>query len=219
MKVLIADDHAIVRDGLKQLLGSQPDMVVVGEAEDGVDALNKAKSLRPDVVLLDIAMPRLSGLEVVRLIKEAVVKVQVVILTMFQKEAYVYQALSAGALGYVLKASRQSDILKALRYAHRGECFLSSKINAEVMASYLESKKSRPTVRGYDLLSEREQQVFRLVVEGNTTGEISGILSICAKTVEKHRSSIMRKLDIHDSVGLVKYAVKIGIADPETWNY
>jgi len=217
MRVLLADDHAVVRAGLRQLLSNQPDMEVVGEATDGVDAVEKAKSLRPDVTLLDIAMPHLSGLDAVRLIKEAVPQTQIVVLSMHQKEAYVHQAFASGALGYVLKASPSSDVLEAIRAVHRGEYFLSSKIKADVIGAYLQSRKEKPMVRGYDLLSEREQQVFRLIVEGNSTNAIADILCVSPKTVEKHRANVSRKLGIHDLVGMVKYAVKIGIVDPETW--
>ena len=217
MKVLIADDHAIVREGLKQLVNSQRDMEVIGEAEDGRQALEKAKSLRPDVTLLDIAMPGLSGLEAVRLIKEAVPDTQIVLLSMHKKEAYVHQAFTSGALAYVLKASPSSDVLEAIRTAHRGEYFLSSKIKAEVIGRYLESRKEKPAVRGYELLSEREQQVFRLMVEGNSTNQIADVLCVSPKTVEKHRGNVMNKLGIHDLVALVKYAIKIGIIDPELW--
>jgi two-component system response regulator NreC len=192
-------------------------MEVIGEAEDGRQALEKAKSLRPDVTLLDIAMPGLSGLEAVRLIKEAVTHTQIVVLSMHKKEAYVHQAFASGALAYVLKASPSSDVLEAIRTAHRGEYYLSSKIKAEVIGRYLESRKEKPAVRGYDLLSEREQQVFRLMVEGNSTNQIADVLCVSPKTVEKHRGNVMNKLGIHDLVALVKYAIKIGIIDPELW--
>ncbi|MBW2195775.1 MAG: response regulator transcription factor [Deltaproteobacteria bacterium] len=217
MRVLLADDHAIVREGLKQVLDDQQDMEVVGEASDGVEALEKAKSLRPDIVLLDIAMPRLSGLEAVGLIKDAVPDVRIVVLSMHKKEAYVHQVFTSGALGYVLKASPNSEVLEAIRAARRGEYFLSSKIRADVIGAYLESRKERPAVRGYDLLSEREQQVFRLVVEGSSTKKIADVLCVSPKTVEKHRANVMKKLDIHDLVGMVKYAVKIGVVDPDLW--
>ncbi len=217
MRILIADDHAIVREGLRQLLNSQRDMEVAGEAQDGREALEKAKSLRPDVTILDIAMPGLSGLEAVRLIKEAVPHTQIVVLSMHEKEAYVHQVFASGALAYVLKASPSTDVLEAIRAAHRGEYFLSSKIRAEVIGRYLESRKEKPAVRGYDLLSEREQQVFRLMVEGNSTNQIAEVLCVSPKTVEKHRGNVMNKLGIHDLVALVKYAIKIGIIDPELW--
>jgi DNA-binding NarL/FixJ family response regulator len=139
IRILIADDHAIVRDGLRQLLNSQADMEVTGEAEDGREALKKVKTLRPDVILLDIAMPRLSGLEVIALIREASTETQVVVLSMHAKETYVQQVLASGALGYVLKASPSTDILEAIRTAHRGEYFLSSRLKAEVIGQYLKT--------------------------------------------------------------------------------
>jgi two-component system response regulator NreC len=217
IRVLIADDHAIVREGLRQLLNGQEDMEAAGEAEDGRQALEKAKSLHPDVVLLDVAMPHLSGLEAIGLIREAVPKTQVVVLSMHSKETYVQQVLSSGALGYVLKASPSTDILEAIRMAHRGEYFLSSRLKAEVIGNYLKAKRSAPALRGYDLLSEREQQVFRLVAQGHSTCQIAGILCVSPKTVEKHRTSLMNKLGVHDRLELLKYAIKIGIVDPELW--
>lgn len=217
MRVLLADDHVIVREGLKKLLDGEPDITVVGEAADGIEALEKAKALRPDIVLLDITMPRLSGLEAVPLIKEALSNVKIVVLSMHKREAYVHQVFSSGALGYVLKASSSDEILEAVRTVFRGEYFLSSKIRSDVINVYLKSDREKPVVRGYDLLSEREQQVFRLVVEGNSTDTIADILCISPKTVEKHRASVMKKLDIHDVLGLIKYAVKVGIVDPELW--
>jgi two-component system response regulator NreC len=217
IRVLIADDHAIVRDGLRQLLNGQQDMEAVGEAGDGREALEKAKSLHPDVVLLDVAMPRLSGLEVISLIRESAPDSQIVVLSMHAKETYVQQALAAGALGYVLKASPSQDILEAIRAARRGEYFLSSRLRAEVIGKYLKTRKSAPSLRGYDLLSEREQQVFRLVAQGHSTDQIADILCVSPKTVEKHRTSLMNKLGVHDRLELLKYAIKIGIVDPELW--
>jgi two-component system response regulator NreC len=217
IRVLIADDHAIVRDGLRQLLNGQQDMEAVGEAGDGREALEKAKSLHPDVVLLDVAMPRLTGLEVISLIRESAPDSQIVVLSMHAKETYVQQALAAGALGYVLKASPSQDILEAIRAARRGEYFLSSRLRAEVIGKYLKTRKSAPSLRGYDLLSEREQQVFRLVAQGHSTDQIADILCVSPKTVEKHRTSLMSKLGVHDRLELLKYAIKIGIVDPELW--
>ena len=217
IRVLIADDHAIVREGLRQLLNGQTDMVVAGEAEDGRQALEKVKSLHPDVILLDIAMPHLSGLEVISLIREAAPETQVVVLSMHSKETYVQQVLSSGALGYVLKASPSTDILEAIRMAHRDEYFLSSRLKAEVIGKYLKTKRSTPALRGYDLLTEREQQVFRLVAQGHSTSRIADILCVSPKTVEKHRTSLMNKLGVHDRLELLKYAIKIGIVDPELW--
>lgn len=216
-KVLIADDHAIVREGLRHLLNSQQDMEVVGEAQDGMEALKRVKELQPDVTLLDIAMPRLSGLEAIHLIKRAVPHTQIVVLSMHQKEAYVHRVLESGALGYVLKASPSSEVLAAIRAVRRNEYFLSSKIGAEVVKIYLQRPKEEPSDSRYDLLSEREQQVFRLMVEGNSTKQIADILSVSPKTTEKHRANVMKKLGLHDLVALVKYAIKIGVIDPQLW--
>ena len=217
IKVLVADDHAIVREGLKQLINSQQDIEIVGEAGDGMEALEKIRALRPNVVLLDIAMPRLNGLEAISLIKEALPSVQIVVLSMHTKENYVHQALASGALGYVLKASPGPEVLGAIKAVHQGEYFLSSKIKAEVIGAYLKSRKRQPEIRGYDTLSERERRVFRLVVEGNTNKQIGDLLCVSPKTVEKHRSNVMKKLGKTDFLGMVKYAVKLGIADPELW--
>lgn len=217
IRVLIADDHAVVRSGLRQLMGDQPDLEVVGEAGDGREALEKVKTLKPDVIVLDIAMPGVSGLEAAALIREAVPSCQIVVLTMHGKENFVRQVLSSGALAYVLKASPVEDVLTAVRAAHRGEYFLSSKIEAEVVGAYLDHRREAPAVRGYDLLSEREQQIFRLVAEGNSTNQIAEVLCVSPKTVEKHRTNIMKKLGIKDRLEVVKYAVRIGIIDPQLW--
>jgi two-component system response regulator NreC len=217
IRILIADDHAIVRDGLRQLLNAQPDMEVAGEAGDGMQALEMARRLRPDVALLDIAMPRLSGIEAVGLIRESAPQTKIVVLSMHDKESYVQQVLAAGALGYVLKASPSSDILEAIRSAYRDDYFLSSKLRAEVIGAYVRKGSESKALRGYDLLSEREQQVFRLVAQGRSTAEIARILCVSPKTVEKHRAAVMSKLGIHDRLELLKYAIKIGIIDPELW--
>ncbi len=217
IKVLIADDHAIVRNGLRRLLEEERDMEVVGEAIDGLQTVKKVKSLHPDVALVDIAMPRLSGLEAVTLMKEAVPDIQVVLLSMHEKDAYVDRALSSGAKGYVLKASPTSDVLEAIRAVFSGEYFLSSRVNAKIIDTYLRNQKEKPNVTGYNLLSEREQQVFRMLVEGRETSETADILCISLKTVKKHRANIMKKLDVHNMVEMVKYAVKVGIIGPELW--
>ena len=217
IKILIADDHSVVRKGICQVIDDQPDMEVTGVACDGVEALDKARELIPDIVLIDIAMPNLSGLEAVSMIKEAVPKTEIVILSMHAKEIYVRQALSSGVMGYVLKDSPSTDILDAVHAANQGEYFLSSKIKAGVIDSYLENKKTKPVVRGYDLLSEREQQVFRLVVEGKSAKDIAELLFVSPKTIEKHRSNVMNKLGVHGRMELLKYAIKIGIVDPALW--
>ncbi len=217
IRVLIADDHDIVREGLRQVLNSRSDIDVVGEAVDGLQTLEKVKKLGPDVTIVDIAMPNLTGLDVIGPIKELAPDSQVVVLSLHAKESYVRQALKNGAIGYVLKASPSADIVDAIRSAHRGEYFLSARIKADVIENYLKTRETAPTVRGYDLLSEREQQVFRLVVDGKSTKEIADILHVSPKTVEKHRGSISTKLGIHGRIDLLKYAIKIGVVNPELW--
>ncbi len=217
IRVLITDDHDIVRSGLKQLLNDQPDMEVIGEARDGREALDIAKFLHPDVVTLDLTMPNLDGLEAAALIREVNPRPQMVIFTMHAKSGSVRQVLASGALGYVLKASPMSDILKAIKAVHRGEYYLSSNLNSEVIHKYVTGRKANDPVNGYDFLTDREQQVFCFVAKGHSTDQIADVFCISIKTVEKHRSSIMRKLNIHDRFKLLKYAIKIGIVDPELW--
>ncbi len=217
IRVLIADDHDIVREGLRQVLNSRADIEVVGEAVDGLQTLEKVKKLHPDVTVVDIAMPNLTGLDVIGPIKELAPDSHVVVLSLHAKESFVRQALKNGAFGYVLKASPSEDIVNAIRAAAKGEYFLSARIKANVIENYLKTKKTAPTVRGYDLLSEREQQVFRLVVDGKSTKEIADILFVSPKTVEKHRGSISTKLGIHGRIDLLKYAIKIGVVNPELW--
>ncbi|MFA6282910.1 MAG: response regulator transcription factor [Desulfurivibrionaceae bacterium] len=219
LKVMVADDHAIVRDGIRQLLLDHPAMELVGEAFDGKDVVRKAKQARPEVILLDIGMPGLNGLEAVSLLKEVSPESKVVIFSMYDKEAYVHQALASGAVGYVLKTDSGDDIILAIQKAAAGHYFLSAKLNTAVIMKFLSPKSGHDLgVTGYDSLSEREQQIFRLVVEGHTTKNIAQMLFLSPRTVEKHRSNIVKKLDIHDPMALVRYAVKIGVVDPELWS-
>jgi DNA-binding NarL/FixJ family response regulator len=218
ISVIIADDHTVVREGIRQIIGREPDMEVVGEASDGLEALDMVRNIKPNVIVLDIAMPGVTGLEAVNLIKETVPECEVVVLSMYSKESMIHRALDAGALGYVLKASPVSDVIEAVRAAHRGEYFMSSKIRAEVVSAYLRGRHDKPPVKGYDLLSEREQQVFRLVAEGNSTNQIADFLSVSPKTVEKHRTNMMKKLGLKNRMELVKEAIKIGIVDPDLWD-
>ena len=215
--VLIVDDHSIVREGLRQFINRQQDMEVIAEAVDGLQALEKVKALHPDVLLLDLAMPNMNGLEVIALIREDVPDTHIVVLSMHATDRYVHQALRSGARGYVLKASPSVDILEAIRKTARGEYFLSSKIRTEVIEMYSRTRQPEPTSRGYDLLTEREQQIFRLVVEGQSTRNIAELLHLSPKTVEKQRSSITRKLGIHGRLEMLKYAIKIGIVNPDLW--
>ncbi len=217
IKVLIADDHVMVREGLCQLLGTQPDIKVVGEASDGMEALEKAKTLRPDVLLLDIAMPVLSGLEAASLICQTVPETRVIILSMYEKEAYVHRALSAGALGYLLKGEPSDALLEAIRVVFKGRYFLSPKMTSGIIDVYLKNRKKELGTSRYELLTEREKQVFLLLAEGNSSATVSDILSISPKTIEKHRANICKKIGISNPIDMMKYAVRIGVIDPEFW--
>jgi len=218
VKVLVADDHAIVREGMCRLLADHPAMALVGQAVDGQDAVQKVRQLKPQILLLDIAMPGMNGLEVLTLLGEAAPETRVVILSMYDKEAYVHRALCAGARGYVLKTDSGREVIDAILKVAAGQYYLSDKLNAEVIKKYLNPLAEKNSLSaGYDCLTEREQQIFRLMVEGNPTKGIAQMLYLSPRTVEKHRSNIAQKLDIHDPMAMVRYAVKIGVVDPELW--
>lgn len=218
VRVLVADDHAVVRDGICWLLRSHPAIELIGEAVDGREVVRKSKQLKPDVILLDISMPRLNGLEAVALLGVAVPAAKVVILSMYDKEAYVHKALAAGARGYILKTDSGREVVEAIFRAASGQYYLSAKLKAEVIRKYLDPKSGPNAAElEYDRLTEREQQIFRLVVEGHSTKDIAGMLYLSPRTVEKHRSNIVRKLGIRDPMAMVRYAVRIGVVDPELW--
>lgn len=217
--VLIADDHEVVRDGIKELLRHQADIEVIGEASNGMEAVERARELHPRVVLLDISMPKINGIEAMNLLRQIVPPPEVVVLTMHDKDAYIRQLMNAGVKGFVLKASPSREIIDAIRAAHRGDVFISTKLHQKVVRGYLQAPQAETqSFRRYDLLSEREQQVFRLIAQGKSSRDIADFLCISLKTVEKHRAHIMQKLGLHDRVDIVKYAIKIGIMDPDLWD-
>lgn len=216
IRIMIADDHPLVREGLRQLLATQADFEVVGEACDGVELLEVVRHLKPEVLLLDIAMPRMNGLEALQLMREVAPEVKVILLSMYEKEAYAHQALQNGACGYVLKGAPSEDVLEAVRKVHEGGYYFSPSIHAEMIRMYLQDQRKKP-LGDFELLSERERQIFMLLVEGNSMAEIADILCITYKTVEKHRAQITRKLGVSNPVDLVKYAVRLGLVDPDFW--
>lgn len=217
IRILVVDDHDVVRSGVRQILSEVEEFVVVGEASDPVQALNLAKKLAPDVVLVDISMPGGNGLELVRQLRRKHPQVVAVILTLYDKDIYVHQALEAGAFGYILKGAPAADIVSAVKAAWRKEYYLSSEIRDGVIDSYVKKRSGGESQNDFDLLSEREQQVFRLLAEGHSTLRIADMLFVSPKTVEKHRANIMRKLSLDNMVGLVKYAIRLGVVEPEFW--
>src|SRR5579875_3331576 len=210
IRVLLADDHAVLRAGLRALLAGEPDMEVIGEATDGEDAIVQAQRLRPDVLVLDIAMPRVNGLEVIRRIREQGLDVKVLVLTMHSEEQYLLQVLRAGGSGYVLKASADTELMEAIRTVHRGEAFLYPSATALLLEDYRERKGEDEHDR-FDDLSEREREVLALTAAGYTNQEIADKLIISAKTVDTYRSRIMEKLDLHHRSELVKFALRHGM--------
>jgi two-component system response regulator NreC len=212
IKLFIADDHTILRAGIKALLEVEPDMVVVGEAEDGRSAVKLACQLLPDVVLMDIAMPLLSGLEATRQIKHAYPEVKVLMLTMHDNEDYIRQALANGAMGYILKDAATHELLDAIRAVYRGEAVLSPAITRLVIEDYLRWGDIQQN-RSSDGLSPREREVLQLIAEGYSNRQISEIMSISIKTVQTHRMNLMSKLDLHNRADLIKYAIQRKIID------
>lgn len=208
IRIVLADDHLIVRQGLKLLLEKEK-IQVVGEAADGHEAVQQTRNLHPDIAILDFEMPSLNGIEAVREIVRTFEKTHCIVLTAHLEEPYALEALRAGARGYVLKSQAPQDIVMAVLHVNRGEVYLSPKISRAVVEAYL-AKKDLPD----DPLTLRERQVLQLVGEGKSTKEIAGILYISPKTADTHRTKIMQKLDIHQTAGLVRYAIRQGLIQP-----
>jgi DNA-binding NarL/FixJ family response regulator len=207
IQLLIADDHTILRQGIRILLEREPDIQVVGEAEDGHSAIRLTRELHPDMVLMDIAMPLMNGLEATRQIRRESPRVKVLILSMYENEEYIRQSLAAGAMGYILKDADASELLTAIRAVYHNGAVLSPAITRLVIEDYLRWG-DLPVGNLTDGLSSREREVLQLIAEGHTNKQIAEILCISIKTVQAHRANIMSKLDLHDRGELVKYAIR-----------
>jgi DNA-binding NarL/FixJ family response regulator len=211
IRILLADDHEVVRDGVRALLEKQADMAVVGEAADGRQAAQLAGDLAPDVIVMDVGMPNLNGIDATRRILAAHPQIAVVILSMHQDESYVLRSLKAGAKGYLLKESLRSDILEAIRAVSQGRSFLTRKISRMMQEDYIQEMEQRGLEDSYELLTDREREVLQLAAEGKPNKEIAGALNISLTTVETHRTHILQKLGLHSVPELILYAVRKGI--------
>lgn len=208
IRILLADDHTMVRDGLRALLAGQQGIEIVAEAADGRECIQLAEEHAPDVVMMDIAMPRMNGIEATRRILGEKPATGVVILSMHQDESYVLQALSAGAKGYLLKDSPREDILEAIRAAAQGRSFLSRKVSRMLQEEHIEELRSKGLDDTFDLLTDREREILQLLAEGRANKEVASLLNISTTTVETHRGHILRKLSLHGTADLILYAVR-----------
>lgn len=212
ISILIADDHALVRDGLRVILEREPGMQIAGVAADGREAVREARRLLPDIVIMDIVMPELSGIEAAAQIRDHCEPTKVIILSMHSTVEHIFRALQAGAMGYLLKGSAGSEVVDAVRAVHAGGRYLTSKVSDVVVDGYVREHRAASPLES---LSPREREVMLLVVEGRSSSEIADALHLSPKTVETHRSRLMEKLGVENVIGLVKFAVRHGLAKPE----
>ncbi len=208
MRILIADDHKVLRSGLRRILEEQPDLEVVGEAADGREAVDLASALQPDIVVMDIAMPQMNGMEATRQIVTKNPRVNVLILSMYSDETYIVQVLRAGARGYLLKDSAEDDLINAVRSVNSGLPFFSPKIARLLVGDSMQRLRDEAVSDTYELLTPREREVLQLIAEGKSNKEVAAALFVSPTTVETHRARIMDKLDLHSTAEIVLYAVR-----------
>ncbi len=213
IRILLVDDHTLLRAGLRMMLNAQPDMEVVGEAQDGRQAVQEAQRLLPDIILMDITMPDMNGIEATRQIKKLMPEIKVLILTMHEHEEYVFQALRAGASGYMLKEAADTDLISALHIIQSGQFYLSPMAQSVMVGDYLQRVRTGEEKDSYSSLTEREREILKLVAEGYTNNQIAERLIISPKTVDTHRTHIMDKLNLHSRAELVKYAMRRGLLE------
>ncbi len=211
IRVLLAEDHTIVRKGIRSLLDSEVTISIVGEAENGRQAIEQVERLLPDVVVMDIGMPELNGLEATRQIKKRFPDVRVLILTVHTGEEYVLQILRAGASGYLVKQAAPTDLVSAIQAAYRGGIFLSPSISRKVVDEYVEQASATAELDSYEKLTDREREVLQLIAEGHSTRQIAEQLHVSVKTVETHRAHLTGKLELHSTAELTQYAIRKGV--------
>lgn len=212
-RIMIAEDHTILRQGLKALLSSNPDFKIVGEAEDGREAVRSAETLSPDLILMDLSMPKMTGTEAISEIKKRSKDTKIVVLTVHRGEEYVLSALKAGADGYVLKDANHDELTTAIRKVLDGKRYLSPDISGKVIEGYLAGKNAIRKKTSWDTLTPREREILKLIAEGYKSKEMAEFLFISSKTVQKHRSNLMEKLDLHNTAALTVFAIEKGLID------
>jgi DNA-binding NarL/FixJ family response regulator len=213
LRIVLAEDHTILREGLRALLSADPNIEIIGEAPDGREAVRCVEKLEPDLLLIDLSMPRMSGMDAIREIKKRYPAVKIIALTVHKTEEYLLTTLQAGADGYVLKDATHEELVMAINNVMGGKSYLSPGVSEKVIEGYLEGKDSNLAVSSWETLSQREREVLKLIAEGYKNKEIAEDLCISLKTVEKHRANLMKKLDLHNAAALTVYAVQKGLVN------
>jgi len=214
-RIVIAEDHTILREGLRALLSSSPDFEIVGEAEDGREAIRCVEKLKPNLILTDLSMPRMNGMDAIREIKRRAPGTKILVLTVHKTEEYILATLQAGANGYLLKDSTHAELLAAVRHVLSGKHYISPGISDKVLDGYLEGRKTLKTRTSWETLTQREREILKLIAEGYKNKEIADDLCISVKTVEKHRANLMEKLNLHNVQALTTYAIEKGLVSRE----
>lgn len=213
-RIVIAEDHTILREGLKALLSQDPDLEIAGEAKDGLEAIRVISELKPDLALMDLSMPKMSGIDAIREVKRCCPDTKILVLTVHKNEEYVMASLKAGANGYLLKESTHQELLQAVTHVLDGKPYLSPGISDTIISGYLSGKKDEVHTP-LEALSQREKEILKLIAEGHRNKEIAELLFISIKTVEKHRDNIMKKLDLHSTLALAKFAMDNGLVESD----
>jgi RNA polymerase sigma factor (sigma-70 family) len=213
LRIVLAEDHTILREGLRALLSADPNFEIIGEAPDGREAVRCVEKLEPDLLLIDLSMPRMSGMDAIREIRKRFPAVKIIALTVHKTEEYLLTTLQAGADGYVLKDATHEELVMAIKNVMGGKSYLSPGVSEKVIDGYLEGKESNRSLSSWETLSQREREVLKLIAEGYKNKEIAEDLCISLKTVEKHRANLMKKLDLHNAAALTVYALQKGLVN------